>query len=108
MPDFSTERPQHQPDDQVRRHTLDPVETHEGQQRQHRTGHAERCGREIGGVERAMMTMAPRSSRIASVSRKILSRGGTRSPRSESTPSAKAMSVAAGIAQPRSVRDRPG
>ena len=37
---------------------------------------------------------------IARASRKIFSDGGTRSPSSASTPRAKAMSVAAGIAQP--------
>ncbi len=46
--------------------------------------------------------MAPRSSRIASAVRKIFSEVGTRDPRTARTPSAKAMSVAAGIAQPRS------
>ena len=47
-----------------------------------------------------MMRIAPRSSRIASVSRKIFSADGTRLPRSARTPTAKAMSVAAGMAQP--------
>ena len=43
-----------------------------------------------------MMMMAPRSSMIASASRKILSDGGAREPSSASTPRAKAISVAAG------------
>jgi hypothetical protein len=46
--------------------------------------------------------MAPRSSKMASASRKTLRPIGTRAPSSDSTPTAKAMSVAAGIAQPRS------
>ncbi len=40
---------------------------------------------------------------MATALRKIFSETGTRAPRSASTPSAKAMSVAAGIAQPRRV-----
>ncbi len=51
----------------------------------------------------ARITIAPGSSRIASVSRKTLSDGGTRPPTSAITPSAKAMSVAAGIAKSFSV-----
>ena len=47
--------------------------------------------------------MAPRSSMIASAVRNTLSVTGTREPRIASTPSENAMSVAAGIAQPRSV-----
>ena len=42
------------------------------------------------------------SSMIASESRNSFKLRGTREPSSASTPSAKAMSVAAGIAQPRS------
>jgi hypothetical protein len=48
-----------------------------------------------------MMTTAPRSSMIASAARNTLSEAGTREPSSDSTPSAKAMSVAVGMAQPR-------
>ena len=44
---------------------------------------------------------------IASAARKTFSEVGTRGPSSESTPSAKAMSVAVGIAQPRSVAGSP-
>ena len=51
----------------------------------------------------AMISTAPRSSMIASAARKTLSEVGTLSPSSDSTPSAKAMSVADGMAQPRSV-----
>ncbi|MNY48537.1 hypothetical protein D3C86_1838790 [compost metagenome] len=47
-----------------------------------------------------MMTIAPRSSMIARVIRNNFSDTGTRLPSSASTPSAKAMSVAVGIAQP--------
>jgi hypothetical protein len=47
-----------------------------------------------------MIRMAARSSKIASVSRNTLSGVGTRSPKTLSTPRAKAMSVATGIAQP--------
>ena len=54
-----------------------------------------------------MMIMAPRSSMIASASRKIFSSAGARGPSSVRTPSAKAMSVAVGIAQPRSVAGLP-
>jgi hypothetical protein len=50
-----------------------------------------------------MMTMLPRSSKIASASRNILSVWGTRLPIRERTPTAKAISVAAGMAQPLSV-----
>ena len=48
-----------------------------------------------------MMMIAPRSSNIASVTRNTFSDTGTRDPSSPRMPSAKAMSVAAGIAQPR-------
>jgi hypothetical protein len=54
-----------------------------------------------------MITIAPTSSRTASVIRNTLRLPGTRLPRSESTPSAKAMSVAAGIAQPCMVSGSP-
>jgi hypothetical protein len=47
-----------------------------------------------------MIRIAPRSSRIASASRKILSEDGILEPSKASTPTAKAMSVAEGIAQP--------
>ena len=47
-----------------------------------------------------MMTIAPMSSTIASVSRKTLSELGTPRPTSATTPTAKAMSVAIGIPQP--------
>ena len=46
--------------------------------------------------------MAPMSSTIASVSRNSLRLAGTRGPSSASTPTANAMSVAIGIAQPSS------
>ena len=46
------------------------------------------------------MTMAPMSSIIASDTRKIFRAMGTRLPSSVNTPRAKAISVAAGIAQP--------
>ena len=49
-----------------------------------------------------MITTAPMSSMIAIVTSNSLSDGGARGPSSASTPMAKAMSVAAGIAQPRS------
>ena len=55
----------------------------------------------------AMMRMAPRSSRMASASRKILSDEGTRGPSSASTPTAKAISVADGMAQPLSATGSP-
>jgi hypothetical protein len=48
-----------------------------------------------------MMMIARRSSRMASAVRNILSETGTREPRRASTPRAKAMSVAVGMAQPR-------
>ena len=48
-----------------------------------------------------MIATAPMSSTIATAVRKILSCGGTRDPSKASTPIAKAMSVAAGIAHPR-------
>ena len=48
-----------------------------------------------------MIATAPMSSTIATVVRNSLSDAGTRGPSSASTPIAKAMSVAAGIAQPR-------
>ena len=44
--------------------------------------------------------MAPMSSATASVSRKIFAASGTRLPASVTTPTAKAMSVAIGTAQP--------
>ena len=44
--------------------------------------------------------MAPMSSTIANVSRKTFRLLGTRAPRIASTPTANAMSVAMGIAQP--------
>ena len=47
-----------------------------------------------------MMMIAPRSSKMATLRRKALSAGGTRGPRRERIPRAKAMSVAAGMAQP--------
>jgi len=47
-----------------------------------------------------MITTAPRSSMIARAVRKIFSEAGTREPSRARTPRAKAMSVAAGIAQP--------
>ena len=46
------------------------------------------------------MIMAPISSIMANASRNSFSAGGMRDPSSASTPSAKAMSVAAGMAQP--------
>jgi hypothetical protein len=54
-----------------------------------------------------MMTTAPRSSMMASAVRNTLSEVGTREPRSDRTPSAKAMSVAAGIAHPLAVAGSP-
>ena len=48
----------------------------------------------------AMIAMAPTSSTMASVSRKILSDGATRAPSRLTTPTAMAMSVAIGIAHP--------
>ena len=48
-----------------------------------------------------MIATAPRSSAMATVVRNSFSEVGARLPRSASTPIAKAMSVAAGIAQPR-------
>jgi len=54
-----------------------------------------------------MIATAPRSSMMASATRKTLSEAGTRRPSSASTPSAKAMSVAEGIAQPRRVSGVP-
>jgi hypothetical protein len=54
-----------------------------------------------------MIATAPRSSIIASAVRKILSETGTLDPRSAKTPSAKAISVAVGMAQPRSVAGVP-
>ena len=53
------------------------------------------------GVARAMIATAPRSSTIATVVRNSLSEAGARLPSSARTPIAKAISVAAGIAQPR-------
>jgi hypothetical protein len=50
-----------------------------------------------------MTTMEPRSSTMASVVRNTFSVSGTRLPSAASTPSEKAMSVAAEIAQPLSV-----
>ena len=47
-----------------------------------------------------MITMAARSSKIASASRNAFSDTGTRSPNARSSAKAKAMSVAAGMAQP--------
>ena len=46
------------------------------------------------------MTIAPKSSATASVSKKTFSGTGTRGPNNARTPIAKAISVAAGIAQP--------
>ena len=54
----------------------------------------------------AMIATAPISSTIATVVRNSLSAGGARLPSSASTPIAKAMSVAAGIAQPALQRRR--
>ena len=51
-----------------------------------------------------MIATAPRSSAMATVVRNSLSEVGARLPSSASTPIAKAMSVAAGIAQPRAER----
>ena len=47
-----------------------------------------------------MTTMARMSSAMARVWKKTLVAGAMRSPRSDMTPSAKAMSVAMGVAQP--------
>ena len=47
-----------------------------------------------------MMIIAPRSSKIASVSKNTFNDTGARLPTSARIPSAKAMSVAAGMAQP--------
>ncbi|MOA11850.1 hypothetical protein D3C78_1318090 [compost metagenome] len=47
-----------------------------------------------------MITIAPRSSIIARAIRKIFNATGTRLPNNASTPSANAISVAAGIAHP--------
>ncbi|MNH19219.1 hypothetical protein D3C79_789460 [compost metagenome] len=47
-----------------------------------------------------MMMMTPRSSMIARASRKTFRLVGTRLPSSAITPRAKAISVAAGMAQP--------
>ena len=47
-----------------------------------------------------MIMMAPMSSKIAREVRKILRLIGTREPSNERMPRAKAISVAAGIAQP--------
>ncbi|MNP83077.1 hypothetical protein D3C76_1819090 [compost metagenome] len=47
-----------------------------------------------------MTMIAPRSSMIARVIRNSFSETGTRLPSSASTPRAKAMSVAVGMAQP--------
>ena len=44
---------------------------------------------------------------IATARRKSLSEGGTREPSKDKTPSAKAISVAVGIAHPRKVRTSP-
>ncbi len=44
---------------------------------------------------------------IASAARNTFSAAGTRGPSSDITPSAKAMSVAVGIAQPRAVSGEP-
>jgi hypothetical protein len=49
-----------------------------------------------------MTTIAPMSSTMASVSRKIFIVLGTRGPSSARTPTANAMSVAIGIAHPSS------
>jgi hypothetical protein len=46
------------------------------------------------------MTSAPKSSMMAIVSKNNLSDAGTRLPNNDKIPKAKAMSVAAGIAQP--------
>ena len=46
------------------------------------------------------MMIAPRSSKIARVNKKTFSELGARDPTKANTPKAKAMSVAAGIAQP--------
>jgi len=54
-----------------------------------------------------MIATAPRSSAMAIVVRNNLSEAGTRLPASASTAIAKAMSVAAGIAQPRANRGVP-
>ena len=51
-----------------------------------------------------MIATAPRSSAMATVVRNSFSEVGTRVPSRASTPIAKAMSVAAGIAQPRAQR----
>ena len=53
-----------------------------------------------------MIATAPMSSTIAIVVSSSFSAGGTRRPSSASTPTAKAMSVAAGIAQPRASPSR--
>jgi len=49
----------------------------------------------------AMMIIAPRSSMIAKANKNIFSEGGAPDPSKANTPSAKAMSVAIGMAQPR-------
>src|ERR1700730_13958649 len=54
-----------------------------------------------------MMMIAPRSSMIARASRNTLSDGGARGPSKARTPSAKAISVAVGIAQPRRASSSP-
>jgi|GEM_PF-4271244 len=48
----------------------------------------------------AITAMAPRSSAIANVKTNSFAPAGTRLPRSTITPTAKAMSVGIGIAQP--------
>ena len=54
-----------------------------------------------------MIAIAPMSSMIAMASNRALSATGTREPSRASRPSAKAMSVAAGIAQPRKFSGEP-
>ncbi|MNJ75156.1 hypothetical protein D3C77_722000 [compost metagenome] len=54
-----------------------------------------------------MITTAPRSSRIARADKKIFNDNGARLPSRASTPRAKAMSVAAGMAQPFTVSALP-
>ena len=53
------------------------------------------------------MTIAPKSSKIANESKKSFKALGTRLPSSITTPTAKAMSVAVGIAQPLSAKLSP-
>lgn len=93
-------RPQHCPDQNI---YPSPSDAAQVQQRQHgnrERRHAQRDDRKIAGIKQCDNNDGAGSSMIASAIRKIFSASGTRLPNSASTPSAKAISVAAGIAQP--------